>query len=245
MRMTDRLVDAVFVNCEAMRRHLIEDELVPPGRIRLCYNGVDTSQFHPLRPPGPGLLPGASIVVGVVCALRPEKALHVLQEAFSRVCHLRPEMKLVIVGSGPELGGLQANAARLGIDRASVFVPSTPHVVQWLRSIDIFVLPSMSEAFSNSLLEAMACGCAAIGSRVGGTPELIGDDERGLLFRPGDAADLAGKLSTLVGNENLRRELGARAAQFVGERLTIEIAVRRTAEIYEQLLRWKCGGPLN
>ena len=103
-------------------------------------------------------------------------------------------------------------------------------------AIDIFVLPSFSEAFSNSLLEAMACGCAVIGSRVGGTPELIGAEERGLLFTSGDAAELARKMSILIERESLRRELGGRAARFARENLTIDIAARRTAEIYEKLL---------
>jgi 1,2-diacylglycerol 3-alpha-glucosyltransferase len=83
----------------------------------------------------------------------------------------------------------------------------------------------------------MACACCALGSRVGGTPELIGNDERGLLFRSGDAGDLAEKLAMLIGNEQLRRELGARAADFARTKLNIEIAAQRMAEIYELMLR--------
>jgi L-malate glycosyltransferase len=108
--------------------------------------------------------------------------------------------------------------------------------------MDIFVLPSYSEAFSNSLLEAMACGCAVVGSRVGGTPELIGrNEERGLLFGSGDAGDLALKLSKLIADTEFRRSLGNRASKFVRENLTIEIAAERTAEIYEKLLQRKTG----
>ena len=138
--------------------------------------------------------------------LRPEKALDLLQESFARIRHLQPGMKLLIVGSGPELPRLQINGQRLGIQNDCVFEPATSQVPQYLRALDIFVLCSRSEAFSNTLLEAMACGCCAVGSQVGGTPELIGNDERGLLFRPGDAGDLAEKLTTLIGNERLRRE---------------------------------------
>ena len=136
-----------------------------------------------------------------------------------------------------ELPRLEANASRLGIAGDSVFIPATRQVPDWLRAIDIFVLPSYSEAFSNSLLEAMACGCAVIGSRVGGTPELIGGDQRGLLFTSGDSADLARQLVALAGNQSLRRELAARAARFAAENLSIEIAARRTAGIYEKWLR--------
>jgi glycosyltransferase involved in cell wall biosynthesis len=241
VRLTDRLVDAIVVNCEAMRRHLIEDESVPAGRIELCYNGVDTTQFYPAQASRPEALANASLVIGTVCVLRPEKALDVLQEAFARMRHVQPGTVLLIVGSGPELPRLEDNARRLGIAEASVFVPATRDVPGFLRAIDIFVLCSHSEAFSNALLEAMACGCASIGTRVGGTPELTGDDERGLLCRPGDPADLAEKLTTLVGDAGLRRRFGTVAARFVKENLSIDVAVQRTSEIYEGLLRRKTG----
>jgi glycosyltransferase involved in cell wall biosynthesis len=239
VRWTDKIVDSVVVNCEAMRRHMIDDEHVPSERIELCYNGVDTDQFYPEAALKPRPAADDSLLIGTVCVLRPEKALHLLQEAFARVRHLKPGMKLLIVGSGPELSRLDANSRRLGLQDDCVFVPATASVPQFLRAFDIFVLSSHSEAFSNGLLEAMACGCGAVGSRVGGTPELIGNDERGLLFQPGNADDLAAKLTALIENESLRHEFGARAAEFARRRLSLEIAARRMAEIYENMLHRK------
>jgi glycosyltransferase involved in cell wall biosynthesis len=239
LRWTDKIVDTIVVNCQAMRRHMIDDEHVPDGRIMLCHNGVNTNLFYPARGPLPPAVADSSFVIGTVCVLRPEKALDLLQEAFARVRHLKPGMRLMVVGSGPELPRLQANSQRLGIQNDCVFLPTTALVHQFLRSFNIFVLCSRLEAFSNTLLEAMACGCCAIGSRVGGTPELIGNDERGLLFRTGDPADLAEKLGTLIGNEQLRSEFGTRAADFARTRLSIEIAAQRMAEIYEITLRRK------
>jgi glycosyltransferase involved in cell wall biosynthesis len=243
IRWTDRMVDRIVVNCEAMRRHLIEDELVAGERIELCYNGVDTRRFYPAKMPKPAPLASASVVIGTVCVLRSEKALGLLQEAFARVRPVKRGMKLVIVGSGPELAKLEANSRRLGLVEDCVFIPATAAVADYLRAFDIFVSSSRSEAFSNTILEAMACGCAVVGSRVGGTPELIGDDERGLLFCSGNAEDLGAKLTALVENEPLRWELGARAAEFARQELSIEVAVRRMADIYERALRRKAGLP--
>lgn len=240
LRFSERFADAILVNCEAMRRHMADDEHVPPDKIEVCYNGVETMQFFPNPAPRPEQVGAASLVIGTVCALRPEKNLPLLQEAFARVLPSQPDMKLVFVGSGAELAGLQENAAHLKIGNASVFIPATRNVAQWLNAIDIFVLPSWSEAFSNSLLEAMACGCAVIGSRVGGTPELTGTDgERGLLFESGDAEALATQIASLVGNPDRRRDLGERAARFAKEHLSIEIAARRTGEIYDKWLEQK------
>jgi glycosyltransferase involved in cell wall biosynthesis len=241
IRWTDKIVDTVVVNCEAMRRKMIDDEHVSSERIELCYNGVDVAQFYPAAAPKPAPVADASFIIGAVCVLRPEKALDLLQEAFARVRHLKPIMKLLIMGSGPELPRLQINCLRLGIQDDCVLMPATSQVPQTLRALDIFVLCSHSEALSNTLLEAMACGRCAVGSRVGGTPELIGNDERGLLFRPGDAGDLAEKLATLIGNEQLRRKFGTRAAEFARTRFSIEIAATRMAEIYETMLRRKAA----
>jgi glycosyltransferase involved in cell wall biosynthesis len=239
VRWTDKIVDTVVVNCEAMRRHMMDDEHMASKRIELCYNGVDTTQFYPAVALRPAPIASASLVIGAVCALRPEKALDLLQQAFASVRHLKPGMKLLIVGSGSELPKLQANSRRLGIQEDCVFVPATRWIALFMRSFDIYVSCSRSEAFSNTILECMACGRVVVGSRVGGTPELIGDDERGLLFQPGDAQDLAEKLAILIGNEPLRDAFGARAAEFAREKLSIEIAARRMAEIYELVLRRK------
>ena len=85
---------------------------------------------------------------------------------------------------------LQTQARTLGIGDDCVFVPAKADVAEWLRSIDIFVLPSLSEGLSNSLMEAMACGCCAVASRTGGNIELVTDGRTGWLFEPGNAAEL-------------------------------------------------------
>src|SRR5882672_5695640 len=83
VRWTDKIVDTVVVNCEAMRRHMMDDEHMASERIELCYNGVDTTQFYPAVGLRPASIADASFVIGAVCALRPEKALDLLQEAFA------------------------------------------------------------------------------------------------------------------------------------------------------------------
>jgi glycosyltransferase involved in cell wall biosynthesis len=242
LRTSDRFADAVLANCSAIGRYLVEEEHLPPGRVEVIYNGVVTDEFHPAVEPRPEPLSLESLIVGTVCVLRPEKGLPVLQEAFAKVRALKPDMKLVFVGNGPELASLKENAARLGIAVDSVFVPATREVARWMRAMNIFVLPSYSEAFSNSLLEAMACGCAVIGSRVGGTPELTGNnEERGLLFESRNAGELAAKMERLITDERFRLALASKAAAFAREDLSIEIAVRRTAEMYDRWLLRKTG----
>ena len=236
LKLTDYLVDSIVVNCDAMRSHLTQDFSVPVERIELCYNGVDTREFYPRQEPKPDPISDASVVIGTICVLRPEKALQVLQAAFARIRHLDPRMKLLIVGNGPELALLQENSRALGIQESSNFVPATPHVARFLRAIDVFVSSSFSEAFSNSILEAMACGCCVVASRVGGTPELIKDEDRGLLFASGNVDELAQKLVRVLQDVALRKKLGTRAAEFAANKLNMETAVQRMMGIYETLL---------
>jgi glycosyltransferase involved in cell wall biosynthesis len=231
IRMTDRMAEAIVVNCEFVRRHLEIDERVPASRVRLCYNGVDLERFRPIR------REHDATTIGVVCALRPEKDLGTLIEAFARVRRsgLNPGVKLVIAGGGSMLAPLraQADARRLGTD--CVFAPASAHAAEYLESIDIFVLPSLSEAFSNSLLEAMACGCCPVASRVGGNFELIRHGDNGMLFEAGDVGQLCRALEELLKQQELRRRLAA-AARCTAEGFSIQAAARRMEAIYTEFI---------
>ena len=149
----------------------------------------------------------------------------------------------MVVGSGPMLAELEALAARLGVAATCRFEPATSQVAERLRGFDIFVLPSLSEALSNSLMEAMACGCCAVASDVGGNPELVRHGETGLLFRAGDAAELAARLGLALRDGQLRRKLAESGARFIRESFSVETAVRRMEAIYLRLWRERRGSP--
>jgi len=231
LRATDRMVNAIVVNSLAVARELEHEDGVAPAKIRLAYNGLDTAVF---RPEGDrAALPWnhATTVIGIVCALRPEKGLGLLVEAFRKVKTTHPGVKLLIVGSGPMLGELQAAA---GED--CHFQPAERNVAPWLRAMDIFVLPSLSEALSNSLMEAMGCGCCPVASDTGGNPELVIPAETGLLFPVGDANALAERLARLLDEPAYRESLANAACRRMHTEFTREIAARRMGAIYEEFL---------
>jgi len=236
LRLTDRLVNGIVVNSEAVRRELILNERVRPSKIHLCHNGVDTARFNPEGRRRLHALENASLVIGSMCVLRPEKGLGTLIEGFARISSRCPGLRLAIVGSGPELPRLEELAKQLGVFEQCLFQPAELDVTPWLKSIDIFVLPSLSEALSNSLMEAMACGCACVASRTGGNPEIIRDGNTGLLFEPGDVRDLAGQLSVLIGDAGLRCRLADSGSHLIRERFSLARSVARMEEIYESHL---------
>jgi glycosyltransferase involved in cell wall biosynthesis len=237
LRLTDRLVSGIIVNSEAGRSEMITTEHVPASLLHLCYNGIDTLRFHSdgrLRVPA---LQNASLVIGVVCVLRPEKGLATLIEAFAHVAAQNNDLHLAIVGSGPELARLESLAQELRVFDRCVFQPAVSDVASWLKSIDLFVVPSLSEALSNSLMEAMACGCACIASRTGGNPELIREGETGLLFEPGNTQDLAEKLRRLLDNPDLRSRVAEAGSRSIRDRFSLAASVKRMQEIYTSCIR--------
>jgi glycosyltransferase involved in cell wall biosynthesis len=243
LRWTDRLSDLVVVNSEFQRRQLMVQEGVRADHIAVCHNGVDRADFHPPADPAarrkvlPPPLRDASLIIGTVAALRPEKDLATLLEAFARVQKLRAGMRLVVVGDGPMLEAWKSLADHLDIAPLCHFEPATASVADWIRAIDIFVLCSISESFSNSLLEAMACGCCPVASRVGGLPEMIVEEDNGLLIEPRKPADLAAKLERVICDDGLRAAFGAKAARHAHAKFSVQAFVRNMEQIYESAYR--------
>lgn len=233
LRLTDRVTRGVVVNCQGLVVHMTE-EGIEPGRIHLCYNGIDTNHFQTGERPGE--LTGAGLTVGVVCALRPEKSIETLVEGFARMRHRPEDARLVIVGSGVMEEPLRRLAREKLPEDAVLFIPSVADVRYWLRGIDIFVLPSLSEALSNSLLEAISCGCVPVASAVGGNPEIVEDGISGRLFPAGNADALAACLDDLAADTARARQLAARAQRQVHSRFSLRASIQRMEEIYAATL---------
>jgi len=247
LRLTDRLVNGVVVNCLAMRDHM-RAEGVPGDRIHLCYNSIDIDRFSPLPAEGAALRlrecgGGAGPLIGIVCGLRPEKGVDTLLKAFALLRPSHPETRLLIVGSGPTAPELRRLAAALDLNGVCRFEPVTKAPEQWLRAIDIFVQPSRSEALSNSLMEAMACGCAVVASRVGGNPELVDDGDTGLLFPAGEEHALAARLRELIADSGLRARLAQSARRQVSARFSPTAGLASMSSIYRSALTRCHAGP--
>jgi glycosyltransferase involved in cell wall biosynthesis len=204
---------------------------VAESKIRICYNAVDIEQYRRRASAVPW--PGKS-VIGVVCALRPEKGLDTLVRAFAKLS--RQDAMLAIVGSGPERQPLQALVSELGISERCHFETATSDVAEWLSCIDIFVLPSRTEALSNALMEAMACSCCAIASRVGGNPELIDDGENGLLFEVDNVGNLTGQMEALLADPARRQRLAASASAKMSAQFSYSRAAATIQQIYKSVL---------
>jgi glycosyltransferase involved in cell wall biosynthesis len=134
----------------------------------------------------------------------------------------------VLVGDGPELAAVEAEAAA---GRMRV-LSAREDLAEIYAAADVFFLPSESEGLSNSLLEAMACGLAPLGSRVGGTAETVDDGRTGLLFDRDDEPALAAAVRRLILEPGLAARLGAAAREDVVSRFSLDRVVARLDELY-------------
>lgn len=185
-----------------------------PGRVQRICNGVDTRRFTPSDQP-PDAWPyrrGEHLVIGAVGRMQAVKDPLNLVEAFIRLRTLCPDqaprLRLAMLGGGPLLDAARSRLAQAGLADQAWLPGDRTDVAALLPHFDIFALPSQAEGISNTLLEAMACGCAPVATAVGGNPELVTDDANGLLVPASDSDALAQALSRLVLDPARRQALG-------------------------------------
>jgi glycosyltransferase involved in cell wall biosynthesis len=144
--------------------------------------------------------------------------------------------RLLIVGDGPLRAALERQARTLGIAHLTSFVGDRTDVAQLLQCMDVFVLPSLAEGISNTILEAMATGLPVVATRVGGNVELVQDGECGALFEVGDAAALKRLLADYLVDPSSRRRHGERSRQLAVESFSLETMVEGYRGAYERLI---------
>jgi sugar transferase (PEP-CTERM/EpsH1 system associated) len=173
---------------------------IPARKVVQIYNGVDAERFHPAVPPAP-TISGCPFnhpehwLVGTVGRMQTVKDQTLLARAFIRALGLAPELRsrlrLIMVGDGPLRAEAQALLDAAGV-AALAWLPGERHdVPDVLSGLDCFVLPSLAEGISNTILEAMASGLPVIATRVGGNPELVSEGETGKLVPASDPGALA------------------------------------------------------
>lgn len=223
----------IVANSLAAARRL-RHEGVGRQRILMIPNGIDPRDFAAI-PALDGLrTPRVVVSVG---GLRAEKGHRVLIEAAPSVVARHPEVEFRLVGEGPEEARLRRMADERGIGGAVRFLGYTRNVAASLEQAGVFVLPSLTEAFPNALMEAMAAGRAVVASDVGGVGELVEDNATGLLVPPADPAKLAAAISRLLDDAELARKLGRRARAEVSDRYSFE----RMVSAFEDLYRAELG----
>jgi len=227
-----RMADRVLVNAEPVAARLRRHRALV-GRIVVIPNGVDLARFSP----APAQLRRAEgITVGTLANLRREKGLGDFVSAAALVRDTWPGARFVIWGEGAMRAGLERQIRQLGLDDAVELPGSTANPEAALRTLDIFVLPSLSEACSNGLLEASATRLPVVATNVGGNTALVEDEVTGLLVPPGDPSALAKAIIRLIQDPALASDLSARGYDRLRSSFSIDRTVARIEILYNETL---------
>jgi sugar transferase (PEP-CTERM/EpsH1 system associated) len=240
-RVAFELADRVFAVSWQLRDIHATGTGFSAERIGVIHNGVDCRRFSAdvatrNRVRAELKIDDSELCIGCVANLLPVKDHMTLLTAIGLLARQRENWRLLLVGEGSEEPRLRAFVEQDPLLRERVtFTGSSNRVVELLRAMDVFVLPSVAEGICNSLLEAMASGVAVVATAVGGNPEIIVDGESGLLFPVGDAGALAEHLLHLEGQPAMRKQLAERAIQRVREEFSLQSMVQQYEQLYSSL----------
>jgi glycosyltransferase involved in cell wall biosynthesis len=213
-RAANLFASRILVNCEAVKRVVVSTEKYNPEKIDVLYNVLETDRFAfdeaARRHTRERLQLGPEqIVIGMVSGLRPEKGVETFIRAAAAVKQACNDPAFLLVGDGTMEGYFRDMVESLGISPAFIFAGAQENVTPFLNAMDIAVLSSDVEGFSNSLLEYMAAGLACVATDVGGNGEALAG--AGILVPRGDAACLAEQIIRLARDRDLRQALGEAA----------------------------------
>jgi L-malate glycosyltransferase len=232
------LADRILVNSPAIEESIRRSRPALSARIELVANGVDLERFSPSRELGERQ--PNRWTIGTLANLRPEKGVDRFLQAARLVRERFPEARFVVWGEGPLRGALDSMSRELGLDGHAELRGRTADAPASLRQLDIFVLPSLSEASSNSLIEAMATGLPIVATRIGGTAILVEDQISGILVPADDPAALAGALFRLLEDPAFAAKLGSAARMRACEAFGLDRMIARVEALYERALGEPC-----
>jgi len=212
---------------------------VPADHIIRMASGVDAEHFHPGPTRVEGRMPPRPRVV-FTGRIHPQKNLDLLLDIWPDVAR-DTRASLVLVGDGPDRSRLEEKARTLGVADRVVFAGAVADPAEFLRAADLFVLPSVAEGMSNSLLEAMASGLASLASDIGGNRDLIDDGETGRLIAPDNRAAWASALIAAIREPESTRRMGEAARQRIEREFALPVVVDRYVALYRRML---AGDPI-
>jgi len=238
------LVDRYITVSAELRSYLVERVGIAARRVTQIINGVDTVRHAPAthadrwRPLPDGFAVPGSVLIGTVGRLQAVKDQATLLHAFARVVRdgdvAGSRARLVVVGDGPLRESLRGLAAELGISSLTWFPGAVGNVRELLQAFDLFVLPSLAEGISNTLLEAMATGLPLLATATGGNVELVAEGVSGRLFQTRDVAGLSDLLHSYLVDSSLRQRHGSAAREIAVARFSLATMLANYQSVYEE-----------
>lgn len=212
----------------------------PSRRSEMILNAVDPSEL-PRDEDGQSVrhrlnIPDSKTLVGSFGRLSPEKGHDVLISAFSNVVQILPDLRLLIVGSGPSKSDLVGQAESLGIKDKVLFEPHSENIGNYYDAIDVFVLPSRSEGLPNVVLESMSQGKPVVATDVGAIREIIDDNKSGWIVPSDDADAMSDSLVRILADKERMSTIGELSRKSLIPKFCPDVRAMKMMQVYASVL---------
>ena len=199
--------------------------------IQVIYNFVDPEKFSHIKKPERD-----EIILSHVSNFRQVKRSPDIIKAFAKVVEKHDNIKLEMIGQGPELEYCRDLAITMGLKDKITFRGSLLNVPRVLCFTDIFLIPSAIESFGLAALEAMSCKIPVISSNAGGLPEVNIHKKTGFVIETGDVEGLADSILTLVNDEKLRKKFGEEGSRIAREKFHPDVIIPEYEKLYQKVI---------
>ena len=215
--------------------------IINSKKISVIYNGInlDIFKIHLDKKTIRKKLgvPEDAIIIVCIANFYPVKGHYILLKAFSIIKDKIPNAYVICAGKGELKNELVSKVQSLGLKDRFLILGFREDIPELLIASDIFVLPSFSEAFPMSLLEAMGAGLPVIATNVGGVPELVEDGKSGFIVNPGAAEELVEKILFLVKNKTLIKKMGSYGKNIILNSFDVKRMVLNYQNIYKEIIQ--------
>lgn len=226
---------------EHVRQYLIRDEGIKPEKVTTVPTGIDLERFSPVKAEEilrtELRLQRDTPIIGTIAIFRKKKGHHILLEAVPDILKVIPYTVFVFAGNGPEQERIKIKVKEMNLEKHVIFLGLRSDIPDILKSLDIFVLPTLQEAFGTSIIEAMAVEKPVIASRVDGVPEIVKDGLNGILVEPGNPKNLTKAIIQLLQDRDGAERMGIEGRKFVETYYTMDKMVKGMYNLYISLLR--------
>jgi sugar transferase (PEP-CTERM/EpsH1 system associated) len=239
------LVDRYIPLSRQIENYLVNRVRVPASRTTQIYNGVDTKRFRPDNQVKDEILPAGfkesgNLIIGTVGRMHAVKDQATLVHAFllllRTVPYARDKLRLVVVGDGPLRKQLSDLTKKGGAEGQVWLAGERNDVPELLRTMSLFVLPSLAEGISNTILEAMATELPIVATRVGGTPELVEEGKTGILVPPANPESMALAIKRYIDSPDLLKAHSRAGRERVIKHFSLQSMVNAYLSVYDDIL---------
>jgi glycosyltransferase involved in cell wall biosynthesis len=235
-----RSCDHVVTTGEKLRETFIKENAYSSSHVTSVRTGIDLSRFKPGDKPDARIELGLNqndVIIGIVATLRSWKGHRYLIDAFALVPY-DADLKLLIVGDGPQDQALRQRVAELGLSERVVFAGRQNNVEKWMQAMDIFCLPSYAnEGVPQSLMQSQACGLPAVTTLVGSIDEAIVPGQSALIVPPENADALADALKILINDKNKRIQMGKAAARQAADNFSEKVMLDKMEAVFTRVVQ--------